>query len=158
MADQFAKPNSLPWPPIILATSIIGAALLHYFVPLAWIPSPASDFMFALGIIIAIAAIAIDVSCFKTLAKHNTTVLPNKAADTLVTSGPYGISRNPIYLANAMLVFAIGLIFGIWWMFPAGVVGAFVTQKLAIEREEAHLNHKFGKSWRKYRKRVRRWV
>jgi protein-S-isoprenylcysteine O-methyltransferase Ste14 len=36
-------------------------------------------------------------------------------------------------------------------------VAALATQRLAIEGEERHLAHRFGKRYRDYQKRVRRW-
>jgi protein-S-isoprenylcysteine O-methyltransferase Ste14 len=75
-----------------------------------------------------------------------------------VSGGPFSFSRNPIYLANTMLTFGIGLIAGSVWFILLGLVAAFATQKLAIEREEKHLDARFGKKYRDYRKKVRRWI
>jgi protein-S-isoprenylcysteine O-methyltransferase Ste14 len=52
----------------------------------------------------------------------------------------------------------VGLITGIAWFLPLAIVAAFLTQKLAIEREERHLEARFGKRYRDYAKRVRRWI
>ena len=57
-----------------------------------------------------------------------------------------------------MLTVGIGLISGIVWFLPLALVAAFATQKLAIEREEKHLYARFGKRFRDYAKRVRRWI
>jgi len=38
------------------------------------------------------------------------------------------------------------------------VLGAFATQKLAVEPEEKHLEARFGKRYRDYARRVRRWI
>ena len=71
--------------------------------------------------------------------------------------------RNPlgakaIYLGNTLMMIGIGLASGILWFILLGLVAAFATQKLAIEREERHLDQKFGKRWRDYSKKVRRWI
>ena len=52
----------------------------------------------------------------------------------------------------------VGLISGITWFLPLAVIAAFLTQKVAIEREEKLLAEKFGKKYRDYSKRVRRWI
>jgi protein-S-isoprenylcysteine O-methyltransferase Ste14 len=57
-----------------------------------------------------------------------------------------------------MLMFGAGLMSQIVWFFPLGLIAAFLTQKLAIEREEKHLEIRFGKRYRDYTKRVRRWI
>ena len=84
--------------------------------------------------------------------------MPNRAAEHLVTGGPFSFTRNPIYLANALLMIAVGLIAGIAWLVLFAIVAAYATQKLAIEREERHLQARFGKRYIDYAKRVRRWI
>jgi protein-S-isoprenylcysteine O-methyltransferase Ste14 len=85
-------------------------------------------------------------------------ILPHRAATALVTWGPFGFSRNPIYLGNTILLLGAGLAFGIAWFVPVAFAAAALTARLAIAREEAHLNARFGRAWREYAARVRRWV
>ena len=63
-----------------------------------------------------------------------------------------------VYLANTMLTLGVGLISGIVWFLPLALIAAYATQKLAIEREERHLDLRFGKRFRDYVRRVRRWI
>lgn len=152
------KPNTIPWPPIIVICALITGVLLQYIYPLPWLSGVASELAFGLGLLLAAVAITIIISTIKTLSKHSTTVHPTKSASHLVTSGPFSFSRNPIYLANVCLLFAVGLLFGVVWLFVTAIAAGFATQKLAIEREEAHLEHRFGRAWRQYRKTARRWI
>lgn len=152
------KPNTIPWPPIIEISALVAGVLLQKIYPLPWLPGIAAELAFGLGLLLGAIALTIIISTIRTLAKHKTTVFPNRSADRLVTSGPFSFSRNPIYLSNVCLLFAVGLLFGNLWMFVAGIVAGFATQKLAIEREEAHLEHRFGRAWRHYRKTARRWI
>jgi protein-S-isoprenylcysteine O-methyltransferase Ste14 len=153
-----ARPNRLPWPPMIYLAAIVVAAALTWMIPLPWIPSPLSDILFAIGIVTIAGVVAIDVSAMRTLHRARTTIMPHRGSDHLVSSGPFSFSRNPIYLANTMLTVAIGLIAGSVWFLGFGLLAAFATQKLAIEREEKHLEARFGKKYRDYRKKVRRWI
>lgn len=153
-----ARPNRLPWPPMIYLAAIVVAATLTWMIPLPWIPSPLSDILFAIGIVTIAGVVAIDVSAMRTLFRARTTIMPHRGSDHLVSSGPFSFSRNPIYLANTMLTVAIGLIAGSVWFLGFGLLAAFATQKLAIEREEKHLEARFGKKYRDYRKKVRRWI
>lgn len=158
MSDIDRRPNRIPWPPILYGLAILAAAVLGYTLPLPWLPSPMSDILFAIGWLMVAAAIALDLAAMRTMHGHRTTILPNKGSDHLVTEGPFGLTRNPIYVGNTMLTLGIGLISGIVWFLPAALIAAFATQKLAIEREERHLDARFGKRYRDYRKRVRRWL
>jgi protein-S-isoprenylcysteine O-methyltransferase Ste14 len=158
MNEHLERPNRLPWPPIILATGWMLATAAHYLAPLPWLTGPLGELVFAFGVLIGVGAIAIDVAAIRSMRQARTTIMPHKGSDHLVTRGPFSFTRNPIYLANAMLTIAIGLVTGIAWFLPAAFIASFATQKLAIEREEKHLEARFGKTFRDYAKRVRRWI
>lgn len=152
------RPNVFPWPPVIYATAILSGALSGYVLPLPWPQSPFSDFLFGIGFMLIALALLIDFNAMRIMQRHKTTIMPNKAAAHLVSSGPFAFSRNPIYLANTILTIGAGLMAGIIWFIPLALIAAFMTQKLAIEREETHLAAKFGKNWRDYAHKVRRWL
>jgi len=158
MNDIAATPNRFPWPPIIYLAAIAISIALWILYPLPWFGSPLSDILFAVGWIAVVAVILIDYSAMRTLARAKTTIMPNKASTHLVTAGPFSFTRNPIYLSNTLLMFAIALISGILWFALLGLIAAFLTQKLAIEREEKHLATRFGKRYFDYARRVRRWI
>jgi protein-S-isoprenylcysteine O-methyltransferase Ste14 len=77
---------------------------------------------------------------------------------TLITSGPYRFSRNPLYLGgNVFIFFGAALLVGT----PSGLVITVVHLPLVeimIRREERQLEQNFGEEWLRYRKRVRRWL
>jgi protein-S-isoprenylcysteine O-methyltransferase Ste14 len=158
MSDLQARPSRLPWPPLIYLAAIATSIVLHILYPLPFIGAPLADLLFAAGWLLIAGVVLIDVSAVRALQKAKTTVMPHRGSEHLVTSGPFSFSRNPIYLANTMLMFGIGLVAQIAWFFLLGIVAAFLTQKLAIEREERHLEVRFGKKYRDYAKRVRRWI
>lgn len=152
------RPNTIPWPPLLYAAALLVGYGLHVLMPLPWPGGFAGEFAFMAGLLMSVMAIFIDIRTFLELRKHNTTVLPTKSARHLVTSGPFAMSRNPIYLANTMLVIGIGLVFGVAWMFFTAIGAAIATNHLAILREEAHLERLFGSQYRQYKKKARRWI
>jgi len=152
------RPNTLPWPPVIYIAAVAIAVLLHWLWPLPWLPEPAQGILFAVGGLTVVCAIAIEFAAMRTMRRAKTTIMPHQGSAHLVTSGPFSFTRNPIYLGNTMLMIGIGLIAGIVWFILLGPVAAFVTTKLAIEREEQHLRARFGKKYLDYMKRVRRWI
>lgn len=152
------RPSRLPWPPVVYLAAVGLATLLTFLVPLPWLGSPASDLLFAIGIVIAAGVVALYVTALRAFRKARTTVRPDRAAEHLVTSGPYAFTRNPMYLGNTVLMLAIGLVAGALWFLPLALVAAFATQKLAIEPEERHLQARFGKRYRDYAKKIRRWI
>jgi protein-S-isoprenylcysteine O-methyltransferase Ste14 len=151
-------PNSLPWPPIIYPAAIAVSFLLGAFYPLPWFARPLSGILFAIGWLMIAAFVALTISAILTMFQAGTTLSPDRGMDQLVTDGPFFFTRNPLYLADTMLILGIGLVSGIVWFLVLAVLAAFAVQKLAIEREERYLQARFGKIYLDYARRVRRWI
>lgn len=152
------RPNRFPWPPVIYVIALIAGYLFGHSLPLPWFGGIAAEVMFAAGVLMILGALAIDFAAMTTIHRAKTTVMPHRKVDHLVTKGVFAVSRNPIYVAHTMLVIGAGLISGIAWYFPLAFVAAYAAQKLGIEREEKHLESRFGKAYRDYKKRVNRWI
>ncbi|WP_309084475.1 isoprenylcysteine carboxylmethyltransferase family protein [Chelativorans sp.] len=151
-------PSRFPWPPVLYLAAIAASVVLGQVYPLPWFGRPLVDILFAGGWLLLAGALIMDIAALRALRRARTTVMPNRSSAHLVTEGPYTFTRNPIYLGNTTLTVAIGLITGNPWFFLFAVVAAIATQKLAIEPEERHLAQRFGKRYRDYQKKVRRWV
>jgi protein-S-isoprenylcysteine O-methyltransferase Ste14 len=147
-----AAPNTIPWPPILYTAAAAAAWAVNLVVPL-----PLPDAKLVGGLVI-ILALMIDVWAAVTFRRHRTTILPNRAASRLITSGPFRLSRNPIYVANTLLVVGLGIYLHNGWMVLLAFAATYAVQKLAIEREERHLAQMFGTAWEAYVKVTPRWV
>ncbi len=90
--------------------------------------------------------------------KAKTAVQPWKPSTALVTTGIYGVTRNPIYLGFAItyLALAVGLDspLAIILLFPC----LLIVDRFVIQREEVYLAARFGADYDAYRHRVRRWL
>ncbi len=154
---QLDRPTRMPWPPILLVGSIIGALVLAQLAPLAW---PGINDLAArvIGLGFGVVGVFVMAWALWTLHTHKTNILPNKAADKLITVGPYSRFRNPIYLGDALIILGLAeLTHNLWFVIFSAVFVALVTW-LAILPEEQHLEHKFGDAYRDYVKRSRRWI
>lgn len=151
------RPSRIPWPPILLAAAVAGALTLDHTVPLPW--PGMDDFATRLvGYGLGIAGLALFMWSVWTLRRHGTTVLPDKAADVLVTGGPFRIRRNPIYLSHILILLGVAeLTKNIWFVILAAAYALFVTW-LAIIPEERHLEARFGDDYREYKARTRRLI
>lgn len=158
MQDTTERPNSIPWPPLVYIDAVILAVALHWLMPLPWPEGVLRTVLAGIGLCLICAGVALEVITALTFRRHRTTILPHRGASALITDGPFAKSRNPIYLGNTLLVLGAGLLFGILWLVIAAPLAAFVTQKLAIEREERHLSARFGKAWDDYAARTPRWL
>jgi protein-S-isoprenylcysteine O-methyltransferase Ste14 len=113
-----------------------------------------------LALICALLAAAFITPSVITFAKEKTTVNPYtpKRSSTLVTTGVYRLSRNPMYLAMALALLA-------WCVYldnllNLGAVVGFVVymNELQIEFEEKILLQVFGEQYEEYCSQVRRWI
>ena len=84
--------------------------------------------------------------------------LPFLPTTTIVESGPYRFTRNPIYLGMFLGLIGLAIAFDDLWLFMTLVPFALVIRYGVVAREEAYLERKFGDAYRAYRSRVRRWV
>lgn len=157
MNARSERPNTIPWPPLLLVTSLLAGYVLNTLVPLPFPGGFAGEMAFGFGIALIVIAALMDLAAMRTMVKARTTIMPHKKSDHLVTSGIFAFSRNPIYLANVTLIFGFGLVFANTWLLLLAFVDGFATRKLAIEREEAHLEARFGKVYRAYKGKVSRW-
>src|SRR6516165_11152901 len=143
MHDVTARPNSMPWPPIIYLATIAVSVLLNVFYPLPWFRQPLSGILFVLGWLMIVTFVALNISAIRAMRRAGTTVRPDRGTDHLVTDGPFSFTRNPLYLAGTLLVLGTGLVSGIVWFLLLALLAAFAVQKLTIEREERHLQARF---------------
>lgn len=89
--------------------------------------------------------------------EHQMKVISLAPQKTLIVSGPYRFSRNPLYLGgNVFIFFGATLLFGS----PTGLfltVINIILIDFMIRREERQLEKNFGEEWLRYKKRVRQW-
>ncbi|WP_244432062.1 isoprenylcysteine carboxylmethyltransferase family protein [Rhodopseudomonas sp. B29] len=140
---------------MLLVLAALSAIALGTLWPL---PLSGAEWLCLLGFALLGLGIALDGWAILTMRAAHTTFLPNRGADALVTGGPFRASRNPIYLANTLLLIGIGLAFGNLWFVLMAFVSAVLVDRLAIRREERHLASRFGDDWTAYAATTPRWL
>jgi protein-S-isoprenylcysteine O-methyltransferase Ste14 len=157
MADPLEKPNSIPWPPLIYGGLAIVAVILQAYFPLAkW--ATGSRVVTLLGTAIFLCGLTLDIGTLLMFARRRANFLPHRSATALITTGPFRLSRNPIYLGNTLALAGAGIAFRSLWLLAAAALAAILTHYLAILREERHLAAKFGAEWQAYAARTPRWI
>ena len=151
------RPNVLPWPPLIFAFAAIAAFVLGRIYPLGGLFTTGLVTR-TLGTITMLLGLGLDVYAMVEMRRLRANILPHRAATALVTTGPFALSRNPIYLGNTILVLGAALVLGNPWFLAAAVVAAVLVEVLAIRREEKHLAARFGAAWEAYVQRTPRWI
>jgi protein-S-isoprenylcysteine O-methyltransferase Ste14 len=92
------------------------------------------------------------------MRRHKTTIIPKKMARTLITSGVYKRTRNPIYLGDAMILTGMILYWDAVLSLPLIPIFVWVIEKRFILQEEESLRRKFVAQFTRYAQQTRRWV
>ena len=151
------RPTRIPWPPVLIATTLAAAWILESTTPMSW---PGLDDQPAriAGSAIGVAGLALMAWAIFTLRRARTTILPHHGASALVTSGPFRFRRNPMYLGEVMFFLGLAELTKSVWLVILAPVFALLITWLAILPEEHHLEAKFGDTYRAYKARTRRWI
>ena len=148
-------PNVKLPPPLIF----LFFALLAWGIDTQW-PLTINDHIIVKMIGIALTTtglllILIAVWQFKQASTH---IEPWKPTQHLVTSGIFGFSRNPIYLALGLIIMGTGILVNMLWMCLSVAPSLLSVYLYVIKREEAYLEAKFGEEYLRYKRSVRRWL
>ena len=119
--------------------------------------SPLVATLAAGGLLVALA-VALFGAAFWRFGRARTAILPVRPTTTVVDSGIYGVTRNPMYLAFAVAYLGATLLVNSLWPLLFLPVAIAAVQLYAISREERYLEAKFGDEYRRYKARVRRWI
>jgi protein-S-isoprenylcysteine O-methyltransferase Ste14 len=156
MADTADTAQVIIRPPLAWGLAIIAGLAPNWLVPLPFLPAdlPAGW----LGAIVFVFALALFAWAIVTITRADSNVPTNLPTTTLVESGPYRFTRNPIYLGMFLGLIGLAVAFDSLWLLTMLVPFALVIRYGVVAREEAYLERKFGDLYRGYRSRVRRWL
>ncbi|MBV8535353.1 MAG: isoprenylcysteine carboxylmethyltransferase family protein [Alphaproteobacteria bacterium] len=156
MADPPDTANVLVHPPIAWALAAAVGLGLDWLVPLPFVPAtvPAG---WVGGIVFALA-LALGIWAIVTMTRAGSNVPTHRPSTIIVESGPYRVTRNPIYLGMFLGQIGLAVAFNSLWLYVTLVPFALVIRYGVVAREEAYLERKFGDVYRGYRARVRRWL
>jgi protein-S-isoprenylcysteine O-methyltransferase Ste14 len=147
----------IPVPWVFILVYLAGVALqrvLPIAIPspdLAWIIRVTGFVFIAVGIGVAFSALGI-------FRKTKTTTVPHETPSTLVISGPYRFTRNPMYVGLTLVYLGVaGTRLEIWPAIVLPVLLAYINF-VVIPVEEQNLRGVFGDAYQQYGARVGRWL
>jgi protein-S-isoprenylcysteine O-methyltransferase Ste14 len=79
-------------------------------------------------------------------------------AAKLTYTGPYELTRNPLYMANIIMFSGVSIATGNLLFFVFSLVGFSVYFHFIVLFEESYLETRLGEIYRSYRNRVPRWL
>jgi|SRR6266487_47511 protein-S-isoprenylcysteine O-methyltransferase Ste14 len=150
-----AGPDVLAAPPLIYAGPLLGGLLLDRLVRL---PSLPRSLRVPAGLAALMGGAALAGWFVGTMRAAHTPVDVRRAPTRLVMDGPFRFTRNPGYVALALVYTGVSLLAGGRWplVLLPGVLAT--VDRGVIQREERYLRRRFGRAYDRYRRRVRRWA
>jgi protein-S-isoprenylcysteine O-methyltransferase Ste14 len=152
------KSLELKIPPLPLAA---GFGMLMWAID-RWVPvhidmSLARTVVALVTLGLAVGIVVVAVIGFR---RARTTVDPfhPEAASTIVTTGIYRITRNPMYLGFLLALIALAVFLGNLASALLPIVFVIYMNRFQIGPEERALLTRFGASYEAYLRSVRRWI
>jgi protein-S-isoprenylcysteine O-methyltransferase Ste14 len=141
-------------PPIIFLLAILLGIALNRAWPLSFMPST----LVLLGPLVVLCAVLLFVLSLREFRAAGTSVRGSERTTTIVRSGPYRFSRNPIYLSFTLFVLGLSVWLNNLWLVVTLVAAVGFIAAVVIPREERFLERNFHEQYSSYKAAVRRWL
>ncbi|MBO9450208.1 isoprenylcysteine carboxylmethyltransferase family protein [Tropicibacter sp. R16_0] len=109
------------------------------------------------GILIG-AGLLLMVLAVTEMRRHQTTLWPHETAQSLVQTGIFKRTRNPIYLGDVLILAGLILRFDAVLALPLVPIFAWVLERRFVIPEENRLRRTFRADFARYQGKTRRWV
>jgi protein-S-isoprenylcysteine O-methyltransferase Ste14 len=142
-------------PPFIYLGAIALGLSLQAAWPVGLVPRVVGE---PLGVAAALLAVALFLAAVRTLRAAGTPVPGDRPTVTIVRTGPYRYSRNPIYLSFSLLQFGVACWVDSLWLVVTLVPVVALMLLVVIPREERYLETCLPSEYLPYKVAVRRWL
>jgi len=149
------KMNRKIMPPTYFMVLLVLSVVLYFGFPIQKLIPPPYTY---LGILLILFGFVLNLRADALFKKSKTTVKPHETPTSLEISGPFRISRHPMYLGMAAILLGVAIVSGSFLSFLFPIVFVLLMELLFIPIEEKNLKQVFGTEYRDYKKKVRRWI
>ena len=154
-SDEQDKAGILAPPPLIYLGALIFGLLLGRRFPISFLPR---KIVRGFGLPLLGGGVLLLGWFESAMRQADTPASPYKPVERIATEGPLRYTRNPGYLAMAMIYMGIASLANVLWAILLLPVALLAIQRGVIEREERYLERKFGEEYLSYKAQVRRWI
>ena len=141
-------------PPIVFLESILLGIAMNWVWPLPFVPSA----IVLLGPVVTLCASLLFLFSVRTFRDAGTPVRGTERTTTIVRTGPYRFTRNPIYLSFILFVLGLAVLLNNPWLLVTLVPAVAFIAAVVIPREERFLERNFAEQYPSYKAAVRRWL
>jgi len=147
----------IPVPWVFLLLYLVGVALQVLY-PIAIGPPAVHHAAAAVGIALWVLGGVLAIWSLTLFRIVGTTTVPFGDSSRLVTSGPYRVSRNPMYVSLTLIYLGEAAFLSQAWPVLLLPLALIYAERVVVPYEESHLRQKFGGEYEAYAARVRRWL
>ena len=158
MNDRSAHKSNWQIGEVVFGIPFLIGICLNIALPAALYPTGYQPVGIAAGGVLVIIGLSLLSVARRELARFQQPTDPGQPTTGLVTTGVYGFSRNPLYLAAVMLFAGLSVALNNTWALGATGVGTILCHVVLILPEERYLEEKFGEEFTRYRNSVNRWL
>lgn len=141
-------------PPLIPAAAIGLGFLLRLLFPETFLPEGVA---ITVGVMLIAASVVVVAAAAWELTRARTAFDVRKSTTSLVSTGVFRLSRNPVYFSMMLLCVGIATTANSLAMLLVSIPAGSMLCLLVIRPEESYLERKFGSAYLAYKARVRRW-
>jgi protein-S-isoprenylcysteine O-methyltransferase Ste14 len=142
-------------PPVWMLLTLLASLAMHRWLPLLRLLHAPWTYIGSVPIALALLLAPTAIRGFR---RAGTSVIPFERSTALVTSGPYRVTRNPMYLALTLLLLGAATLLGSLGAYLPIPFFMLIIRQGFIVGEERLLTEIFGEQYLAYQRRVRRWV
>jgi protein-S-isoprenylcysteine O-methyltransferase Ste14 len=142
-------------PPLVYLGAIALGLVVHALWPIHLAPPSLAT---PIGVLLTLVAVALFVAAVRAFRAAGTPIPGNRPATTIVRTGPYRFSRNPIYLAFSVFQLGIALWVNSLALLVTLLPAVALMSRVVIPREERYLEARFPSEYVPYKAAVRRWL
>lgn len=136
----------------------LAGIALHVLFPILIAQGTISIILKIIGILCLFTGLALLVRTRRQFNAHQQPTDPGHPTSKIITTGPFALSRNPLYLGGILIFFGLALAANFLWPLLALILSVILCHTFLILPEEKYLTDKFGDEYIQYTNSVRRWI
>jgi len=145
-------------PPLLFLGALALGSLLSAVIPIGPGLGSANALAFTVGLTFVSIGLALAALSVRNFRLAGTSTMPGEPATALVVTGPYHVTRNPIYIGFVLVYFGFAVMLTSMWVLLLLIPVLVILQRGVVVREEDYLERQFGEAYIKYKARVPRWL
>lgn len=153
--EKADTPGVVAPPPLIYAAALSVGLLANRGYPVPLLERPLNRI---LGLLLVAGGLVTGGSAIYTIRSAGSNENPYRPATTIVSGGPFRFTRNPMYVGFTLIYTGISAAANALPPLLLLPVVLHLVDRGVIRREERYLEEKFGETYLRYKRRVRRWV